>query len=105
MTDYCLTCQKTVDVRKESQPGWMICRCVICGTVTDQDFDEDDYDYGDGSQDDPHRKTCWVCHGEAYGIVGTDFDSDDPINGPYPGEITKCPCCHGSGKAEDETYW
>jgi len=71
------------------------------------EYDGDDYDEdsGDGSQDDPHRKTCWQCHGEGYGVVGDDWESDDPINGPYSGEITKCPCCGGSGLAKDETYW
>lgn len=43
--------------------------------------------------------------GEGYGIVGTDWDSDDPINGPYDGEIERCNNCRGSGLAKDCTYW
>ena len=27
------------------------------------------------------------------------------VNGPYPGESQICPCCGGSGKAEDCTFW
>ena len=34
-----------------------------------------------------------------------DWDSDDPINGPYDGESERCPCCHGSGLAKDCTFW
>lgn len=48
---------------------------------------------------------CHYCGGDGYGIVGTDWDSDDPVNGPYDGEIEKCPCCNGSGKAKDCTFW
>jgi DnaJ-class molecular chaperone len=68
----------------------------------------DEYDdrcIGDGSIDDPHRKTCHYCDGDGWGLVGVDWDSDDPINGPYDGQSQRCPCCHGSGKAEDETFW
>lgn len=64
----------------------------------DDAFDEDCYG-------DPEELSCHYCHGEGYGVVGTDWDSDDPINGPYDGEIEKCPCCHGSGKAGDCTFW
>jgi hypothetical protein len=57
-------------------------------------------DYLDDYCDDPDNPpTCHYCGGEGWGIVGTDWDSDDPINGPYDGEIEKCPCCHGSGRA------
>lgn len=48
---------------------------------------------------------CHYCGGDGWGIVGTDWDSDDPINGPYPGEIQQCPCCNGSGDADDCTFW
>lgn len=48
---------------------------------------------------------CWQCNGNGWGIVGLDWDCDDPINGPYDGEIEKCPCCRGSGRAEDCWYW
>ncbi len=59
---------------------------------------DDDFYYDD-------ERNCHYCGGEGYGIVGTDWDSDDPINGPYDGEIEECPCCNGSGKAEDCTFW
>ena len=48
---------------------------------------------------------CWYCHGEGWGVVGDDWDCTDGVNGPYPGETEKCPCCHGSGKAKDCTFW
>ena len=75
---------------------------TIGGTVTmdthpDQAQDARDYDDDD--------EFCWQCGGDGWGIVGVDWDSDDPINGPYNGEIERCPCCGGSGKAEDCTYW
>ena len=65
------------------------------------DYPEDYEDY----YPEEEERECWYCRGEGWGIVGTDWDSDDPINGPYPGEIEKCPCCHGSGNAEDCTFW
>lgn len=49
--------------------------------------------------------SCHYCGGEGWGIVGCDWDSDDPINGPYDGEIQRCPCCGGSGMAKDCTFW
>ena len=75
---------------------------TIGGTVTldehpDQAQDDCDYDGED--------QLCHQCGGDGWGIVGVDWDSDDPINGPYVGEIEPCPCCGGSGKAEDCTYW
>ena len=48
---------------------------------------------------------CHYCGGAGWGFVGTDWDSDDPVNGPYDGESEKCPCCGGSGKAKDCTFW
>ena len=59
--------------------------------------EDDDYD------DEPH--VCWHCHGEGWGVVGDDWDSNDPINGPYDGEVERCPCCHGTGNAKDCTFW
>lgn len=44
---------------------------------------------------------CWQCDGDGFGIVGVDWDADDLINGPYPGEIERCPNCGGSGLAKD----
>lgn len=63
----------------------------------------DEYDGDDDDGDRP--RSCWYCGGEGYGIVGNDWDSDDPINGPYDGEIERCPCCGGTGQAEDCTFW
>jgi hypothetical protein len=63
------------------------------------DYDGDDYDMAD--EDD----FCWYCHGEGWGLVGTDWDCTDGVNGPYDGDVEKCPNCHGSGKAEDCTFW
>ena len=48
-----------------------------------------------GDEDDDR---CETCGGDGWGIVGTDWDCDDGINGPYDGEVAKCPDCHGSGK-------
>ena len=62
--------------------------------------DQRDDDYDDGEN---HR--CHYCGGEGWGIVGTDWDSDDPINGPYNGEVERCPCCLGSGDAKDCRFW
>jgi len=58
-----------------------------------------------GDDDDDRPRSCWHCDGEGWGVIGDDWDSSDPINGPYPGEIERCPCCRGSGKAEDCTFW
>lgn len=63
--------------------------------------DCDDYE----EDADPDGRACHYCRGEGWGIVGTDWDSDDSINGPYPGEDEKCPCCGGSGAAADCTFW
>ena len=48
---------------------------------------------------------CWYCDGEGFGIVGVDWDCDDGVNGPYDGETETCPCCHGTGRADDCTFW
>lgn len=48
---------------------------------------------------------CHTCSGDGWGIVGTDWDSDDPINGPFDGEFERCWNCHGSGLAEDCWLW
>lgn len=70
----------------------------VCGDCfNERDYDDDRYeDEGDW---------CYYCGGEGWGIVGCDWDSHDPINGPYPGEVEKCPCCNGSGDAKDCTFW
>jgi len=66
--------------------------------------DEDDY-IDSLEEDDDYEYECWRCHGEGWGIVGVDWDSDDYINGPYDGEVVECDCCHGSGLAKDCWYW
>jgi hypothetical protein len=60
---------------------------------------DDDFDDPDPDAD------CHYCGGEGWGIVGTDWDSDDPINGPYDGEIQPCPCCGGTGDVDDCVFW
>jgi hypothetical protein len=57
--------------------------------------------YDDGEEDE----FCHYCWGEGWGIVGVNWDCDDPINGPYYGELEPCPCCGGSGLVEDATFW
>ncbi len=64
--------------------------------------DDDDIEWDEGEPDD---QCCYYCGVEGWGVVGCDWDSRDPINGPYDGEIERCPCCGGSGKAEDCTFW
>ena len=69
--------------------------------------DDDEPEFCDCGDDDcPECSgSCHYCHGEGWGVIGCDWDSDDAINGPYPGQIQKCPCCHGTGKAKDCTFW
>lgn len=57
------------------------------------------------TEGDYDHERCWQCDGEGWGIVGEDWESDDPINGPYDGETERCPCCNGSGNAKDCRYW
>lgn len=64
-----------------------------------------DDDCGYDPDDDGEERHCHYCGGDGWGIVGDNWESDDPINGPYPGEIEECPCCHGSGLAKDCTFW
>lgn len=54
---------------------------------------------------DPVDELCPTCGGDGWDIVGVDWDSDDYINGPYDGQITRCPNCKGSGLAKDCWYW
>ena len=61
----------------------------------------DDYDY---DYDDDRSDLCHYCHGECYGIRGHDWENEDSINDP-DGEIERCPCCNGTGKAEDCMFW
>jgi hypothetical protein len=73
--------------------------------VTDNDpcFNDDPDGMDDYDSDDDD--SCSYCGGDGWGIVGTDWDTDDAINGPYDGEIEKCPNCGGSGEAKDMTFW
>jgi hypothetical protein len=71
---------------------------MIAGEVKDYSDDFDDFD------GDPDDLRCHYCRGEGWGIIGCDWDSDDPVN-EFPGEIQRCPCCYGSGKADDCTFW
>lgn len=54
---------------------------------------------------DDESSCCWRCGGDGVGIIGVDWDADDPINGPYDGELEVCDCCDGSGLATDCRYW
>lgn len=75
-------------------------------TTDADDLESDDPPCDCGDRDCPQcSDDCWRCHGEGFGVVGDDWDCTDGVNGPYPGETTKCPCCGGSGKASDCTYW
>lgn len=73
--------------------------CEVCGTLLCNKCRICQDCYGSG-----HDK-CTYCDGEGWGIVGLDWDSDDPINGPYVGETERCPNCRGSGLAKDMTFW
>ena len=55
--------------------------------------------------EDEDHELCWQCEGQGWGIVGVNWDCQDAINGPYNGEIERCPCCGGSGLASDCEYW
>ena len=73
--------------------------CESCQNSTDNSYTEQ----GEIWCDD-----CWpchTCHGEQWGIIGGDWESEDPINGPYEGDIERCPNCGGTGKEKDCTYW
>ena len=59
----------------------------------------------DQAPEEEDNHCCWTCGGQGWGFVGTDWDSDDPINGPYDGEAETCPNCLGSGLAKDCWYW
>ena len=64
-------------------------------------FDDDDLSDYNAADDYP----CYYCDGDGWGIVGVDWDSDDCINGPYDGDIERCPCCGGTGRGRDESFW
>ena len=62
-------------------------------------------EYNDRRDYEEYGEDCHYCCGQGWGIIGVDWDSPDPINGPYDGESETCPCCGGSGRAEDSTFW
>lgn len=64
------------------------------------DPNDDEYDLCS----DPFDDLCPDCGGDGWGVVGTDFQTDDAINGPYDGEIIRCPNCRGSGLLKDCQY-
>lgn len=64
--------------------------------------DDDDVEWDEG---DPDDQRCHYCGGVGWGVVVCDRDSRDPSKGPYDGDVVPCPCCGGSGKAEDCTFW
>lgn len=93
--------------QRKSQARYSVTVASLNAEYWDDWDDIDDLEFGDDEDFDPDGpgSRCHYCHGEGYGIVGLDWDCADGINGPYNGEIEKCPCCHGSGKAEDCTFW
>ncbi len=66
---------------------------------------DDDEEPGYDDPDDDFDGDCHYCHGEGWYMVGVDHDCDDGVNGPFDGEVVKCPCCGGTGDAEDCTFW
>lgn len=67
---------------------------------------DDEPDCMCGDQECPQcNPSCWQCGGDGWGVLGDDFSNTDPLWDGPDGQIVKCPCCHGSGKAEDCTYW
>ena len=62
----------------------------------DEDEDYEDYD---------PDWACWYCGGDGWGVVGADMFEEDWEHGEFFGDVIKCPNCHGSGKAEDCTFW
>ena len=70
------------------------------GIVHHSEFEIDWDDSWDDESD-----LCHYCNGDGWGIVGLDWDCEDGVNGPYNGEADVCPCCHGSGKEKDATFW
>lgn len=49
--------------------------------------------------------SCWQCGGEGSVMWGVDISINDPFWDPGEGEVSACPCCLGSGKADDCMYW
>jgi len=47
MQDFCVRCNDSVPVTEERKPWGCEWRCVVCGAVTDQDFDEPEYEVAD----------------------------------------------------------
>jgi len=68
----------------------------------DQDDEEFLCDCGDDECPECNPD-CWQCGGEGCGVTGDDW-SVDPL-WEQEGVVADCPCCRGSGKAKDCTYW
>lgn len=66
---------------------------------------EPDWDKLDDLAEDDGESLCHTCHGDGWVVVGLDVDCWDGVNGPFDNEAIECPNCHGSGKADDCTYW
>jgi hypothetical protein len=49
-------------------------------SVTNSVFDDDEFF---DEPDNDEFFLCSYCDGDGWGIVGTDWDTDDAINGPY----------------------
>jgi len=78
------------------------CCAWIDGPWDDPPYMEpDDFEYHEFDE----SSRCHYCDGDGWGLVGVDWDTDDPVNGPYEGDIQRCPCCNGSGDANDCTFW
>jgi hypothetical protein len=53
---------------------------------------------------DPYNGDCWRCEGDGT-IDGADMASQYDDGLIDPDRVYICPCCKGSGRAEDCTYW
>ena len=56
LREYCPACDATVEVREASKCWGVEWRCIICGSVTDQDIDDDCQDYVSFLDDDPEEE-------------------------------------------------
>lgn len=68
------------------------------------EFDPDDAACDDGHDLDDEAGACHECGGDGY-VMGEDIADRYDYGWIDPSEVYTCPCCNGSGKAEDCTYW
>jgi hypothetical protein len=67
------------------------------------DPDDDGCECNCGDPDCPEcGGDCWYCGGAGFQTAGIDVPTDI---GVAPGTIVRCRCCHGSGLAQDCTFW